>query len=164
MPKLSVINLEPEYMAEAYPLIRCLGHIKLEQWEEFGRRLAEQGGGVLAVRAEDMCIHGVAAYLPTASLKHRRALRVETIAAFEFGHSLLVRSTLSTALDDLAREKNCEVVMVTLDATDPFNRRSRRWRAWESLGLKAEAIECVRHLADPVQSELGPKKPDQDKR
>lgn len=149
-------------MAEAYPLIRCLGHIELEHWEEFGRRLTEQGGGVLAVRAEDKCIHGVAAYLPIASLKHRRALRVEIIAAFEFGHSLLVRSTLSTALDDLAREKKCDVVMVSLDVKDRFNKRSRRWRAWDSLGLKAEAIECVRHLADPAQLEFGPNRADQD--
>ena len=162
MPILSVINLGPEFMAEAYPLIRCLGTIGLEQWEEFGRRLTEQGGGVLAVRAEDMCVHGIAAYLPVASLKHRRALRVEAIAAFEFGHSLLVRSTLSAALDDLAREKKCDVVTVSLDAKDLFNPQSRRRRAWESLGLKAEAVECVRHLADPAPSRFGPGKSAQD--
>ena len=163
MPKLLVSNLEPECMAEAYPLIRRLARVGPDRWEAFGRHLASQGGGVLAVRDEDDRVHGVAAYLPVASLKHGQALRVEAIAAFELGHISLVRNALSTALDKLARQKGCEVVMISLDAKGLTSPRSRRRRSWESLGLTADTIEFVRHLdggclspvpepADPVRT------------
>jgi len=150
MPRLSVSNLEPEGMAEAYPLIRRQAQVGPERWQEFGKQLARRGGGVLAVRAEDQRVHGVAAYLPVASLKHGSALRVEAIAAFELGHVSLVRNALSAALDELARSLGCEVVMVSLDAKGLSNPRSRRRRGWEALGLSAETINFVRHLDMPV--------------
>lgn len=146
MLKLSVSKLEPEHMAEAYPLIRRVARVGPERWEAFGRQLAAQGGGVLAVRAEDRSVHGVAAYLTVASLKHGNALRVEVIAAFELGHVSLIRNALSAALDDLARQLGCEVVSISLDAKGLSSPRSRRRRGWESLGLTAETIEFVRHL------------------
>jgi hypothetical protein len=158
MPRLLVSNLEIERMAEAYPLIRRLARVGPERWEAFGRQLAAQGGGVLAVRAEDGRVHGVAAYLQVASLKHGNALRVEAIAAFEFGHISLVRSALSAALDELARKKGCEVVMISLDAKGLISPRSRRRRSWESLGLTAETIEFVRHL-DEACLTPGPPEP-----
>ena len=146
MTSLTVRNLEPERMAEAYPLVRRAAGVGPERWEMFGRHLAAQQGGVLAVFAEDKHVHGIAAYLPVISLKHGNVLRVEAIAAFELGHMSLVRKALSAALDRLAREKGCEVVMFTLDAKGLTSPRSRRRRSWEALGLTAEAIEFVRHL------------------
>lgn len=146
MPKLLVSKLEAEHMAEAYPLIRRMARVGPERWEAFGRQLADQGGGVLAVRAEDRSVHGVAAYLPVASLKHGNALRVEAIAAFELSHVSLVRNALSAALDDLARKMGCGVVTISLDAKGLSSPRSRKRRGWESLGLSAETIEFIRHL------------------
>jgi hypothetical protein len=146
MPRLLVSNLEPDGMAEAYPLIRKQARVGPERWEEFGRQIASRGGGVLAVRAEDERVHGVAAYLPVACLRHGRALRVEAIAAFELGHVSLVRNALSSALDELARDLGCEVVLVSLDAKGLSSPRSRRRRGWEALGLSAERIDFVRHL------------------
>jgi hypothetical protein len=146
MPRLLVINLEPERLSEAYPLIRRQAQVGPKQWEAFCRQLAEQGGGVLAVLAEDQRVHGVAAYLPVASLRHGSALRVEAIAAFELSHVSLVRNALSAALDELARKKGCEALMISLDAKGLSSPRSRRRRSWESLGLTAESIEFVRHL------------------
>jgi hypothetical protein len=151
MPKLLVSNLELGRVSEAYPLIRRQSQVAPEQWESFCRKLVEQGGGVLAVQAEDQRVHGVAAYLPVSSLKHGNALRVEAIAAFELGHVSLVRNALSAALDDLARKKGCEVVMVSLDAKGMSGRSSHRRRGWESLGLTAETIEFVRHLNGAVE-------------
>lgn len=137
-------------MAEAYPLIRRQARVGPERWQEFGRQLSSSGGGVLAVRAEDGRVHGVAAYLPVVSLTHGNALRVEAIAAFELGHASLVRNALSAALDKLARSLRCEVVMVSLDAKGLFSPRSRRRRGWEALGLSAERIDFVRHLDEPL--------------
>lgn len=149
MPSLVVKNLEPERLSEAYPLIRRGVRVGPKRWERFGHDLAAKGGGVLAAFAEDKRVHGVAAYLPVVSLKHGNSLRVEAIAAFEFGHASLVRNALSAALDRLAREMNCEVVTISLDAKGLFSPRSRRRRSWESLGLTAETIEFVRHLEAP---------------
>lgn len=159
MPNLSVSNLEPEQMMEAYPLIRRSARVVAEDWSVFGCRLAEQGGGVLAVRAEDGQVHGIAAYLPVASLRHGKALRVEAIAAFELGHVSLVRNRLSSALDSLARAQGCQVVLINLDAKGVSSPRSRRRRGWESLGLTAESIGFVRQVdhnrtdpAEPVKT------------
>ncbi len=134
-------------MAEAYPLIRCVSAVSLEGWQDFGRRLEERGGGIVAVRAEDCKVHGVAAYLPIVSLKHGKALRVDSIAAFEFGHSAPVREALSIALDDLARAQGCKAVLIGLDASGHLRPPSDLLRSWEALGLTAETIEFVRPLA-----------------
>lgn len=159
MPYLSVSNLEPGQMMEAYPLIRRSARVAAADWSRFGCRLAKQGGGVLAVRAEDGQVHGVAAYLPVANLRHGKALRVEAIAAFELGHVSLVRNRLSSALDSLARAQGCRVVLISLDAKGVSSPRSRRRRGWESLGLTAESIGFVRQVdnnrtdpAEPVKT------------
>jgi hypothetical protein len=146
MPRLLVNDLELERVSEAYPLIRRMARVGPEQWDAFCRQLVQQGGGVLAVLAEDQRVHGVAAYLPVCSLRHGSALRVEAIAAFELSHVSRVRDALSAALDDLARKKGCEVLMVSLDAKGLSSPRSRRRQGWESLGLAAETIEFVRQL------------------
>jgi hypothetical protein len=146
MPRLLVSNLELERVSEAYSLIRHLAGIDLEQWDDFYRQLIRLGGGVLSVRGEDECIHGLAAYLPVASLKYGKALRVDAIAAVEFGHSMTVRQALCSALDNVARKKDCGAVIISLDANGVSGRRSRRWRGWEALGLSAATIDFVRHL------------------
>jgi hypothetical protein len=146
MPSLVVKELESHRMAEAYPLIRRSARVGPDQWVKFGRDLVAKGGGVLAALAEDSRVHGVAAYLPVISLKHGRALRVEAIAAFELGHASLVRNALSSALDKMARQRGCDVVMISLEAKGLTSPRSRRRRGWESLGLTAETMEFVRHL------------------
>lgn len=143
MPKVAIHKLEPERMAEAYPLIRHLAWVEPAQWSAFGRHLADQGGGVLAAEVEGRQIYGVAAYLPVANLKHGSALRVEAIAAIEFGLASPIRKTLLAALDEVAKLKGCKVVMVTLDAKRMLSHGSKRRRNWESLGLTAEAIEFV---------------------
>jgi hypothetical protein len=146
MPRLLVSNLQLERVSEAYPLIRRQARVGPEQWETFCRQLVEQGGGVLAVMAEDERVHGVAAYLRVTSLRHGSALRVEAIAAFELSHISRVRDVLSVALDEVARQKGCDVLMVSLDAKGLSSPRSRRRRGWESIGLTAETIEFVREL------------------
>lgn len=155
MPRLLVSILKPERMADAYPLIRHLAWVENAQWEMFARQLADKGGGVMAVEAEDGHIHGVAAYLPVASLKHGRALRVEAIAAFELGHGSPVRNLLSAALDELARSEGCSAVMVNLASKGMLSPRSKRRCSWESLGLTAEMVEFVRRLDDEPNSTPG---------
>jgi len=149
MPRLTACSLEADSMAEAFPLIRRLARVCLDQWQEFGRRLAERGGGIVAVRAEDHMVHGVAAWLPIASLRHGKALRVEAIAAFELGRSAPVRKALANALDSVARNHGCSVVLVGLDARGVGKPQSAR-EGWETLGLSPETIEFVRYLADPA--------------
>ena len=153
MPRLFVSNLELGRVSEAFPLIRRTARVGPQRWEAFCRQLAQQGGGVLAVLAEDHRVHGVAAYLPVASLRHGSALRVEAIAAFELSHVSLVRDALSAALDELARQKGCEALMISLDAKGLSSPRSRRRRGWESLGLTAETIEFVRHLNGEAENQ-----------
>lgn len=161
MPRLLVSKLETERMADAYPLIRHLAWVGNAQWEMFARQLADKGGGVLAVEAEDGHVHGVATYLPVTSLKHGKALRVEAIAAFELGHASPVRNLLSAALDELARSEGCAAVMVSLDSKGMLSANSKRRCSWESLGLTAETIEFVRRIDSDSNSNPTPRTGDE---
>jgi hypothetical protein len=85
-------------------------------------------------------------YMPFAIFNHLKNLLVEYLASLQIGHVSLVRNALSSALDNLAREKECRVVAISLDAKGLSSPRSRRRRGWEALGLNAETIEFVRRL------------------
>lgn len=150
MPSLSVSNLGADELAEAYPLIRCLAGVETGQWIKFAEHLLDQGGGVLAARAEDGRIHGVAGYVLGSNLKYGEVLRVEALVALEFGHTPLVRETLSSAIDDLADRLDCPVVVYNLDARGLFSPGSRRRRSLEQLGFSAESVDFVRRVTGPV--------------
>lgn len=150
MPKLVVSKMDADMLDQAYPLVRRLARITLEQWEQFGHRLIREGGGVLAVRAEDRQVHGVAAYLPVSSLKHGVVLRVESIATFELSHASPVRSCLFAALEELAAELGCGAVMISLDAKGLLGPGSRRRTSWESLGLSLDTVEFTRAIDAPA--------------
>lgn len=146
MPSLFATSLDQTSLAEAYPLIRCATKASLTEWEDFAKHLGEQGGGIVAVRAEDGRVHGVAAYMPIASLKHGQVLRVDSIATFEFGHSSPVREALSIALDELAAAQGCNAVLIGIDAAGHLGASQSQARRWEALGLTADTIEFVRTL------------------
>ncbi|QIK95770.1 hypothetical protein G7076_04175 [Sphingomonas sp. HDW15A] len=150
MPSLSVSNLEAHELSEAYPLIRCLAGVETGQWINFAKHLLEQGGGVLAARAEDRRIHGVAGYVVGSNLRYGEVLRIEALVTLEFSHTPLVRDALSAAIDELADRMGCAVVVYNLDARGLFKPGSKRRRALEQLGLFAESVDFVRRLTGPV--------------
>jgi hypothetical protein len=142
--------LDLDQAREAYPLVRHKARVSIEQWIGFCAYLASCGGGVLAVRAETGQIHGVAAYLPTQSLKLGRALRVEVFVAFEMWPASAVRDHLLTALDDIAEQRACPNLMLNLDVRGLIDNKAPKVRDWQDNGLLPSSVEFVRSAGTAV--------------
>ena len=132
-------------LPDVYPLVRAATRVSLDRWTEFGAELLREGGGVLAVRAPDLCIHGVAAYRPTRDLRHDRCLDVEVIVAFDLRDDDRIRKALCRELERIAKRRGCKAVNFTLSgkSADPA---SRTRAGLERLGLRLDTARFVREM------------------
>lgn len=147
MPDLIVQAIEREQLALAYPLVRSATQVSLERWEEFGRELVSDDGGVLAVMSPDSCVHGVATYRPARNLRREHSLDVDVIVAFDLQGGDRVRSALCAELERIASTLGCSAVnfVVAAKSAEPA---SRARSGLERLGLKFETASFVRELPE----------------
>lgn len=139
MPDLSLCRLCERELADAYPLVRFATRVTAERWTSFARALIAAGGGAIAARADDGCLHGIAIFRPLDSLRHVRCLYVELLVVFELTRRSPVHDLLCAALDRVARELDCPSILLTL----PAGRRAGR-APWRGPGLSLEAMGFVR--------------------
>jgi hypothetical protein len=152
MPQFTLSRLGVDRLGEAYPLIRSAARVSRERWEAFAGDLCEQGGGVLAVIAEDGRVHGVAAYRRTGSLRHESGLLIEVIATFELSGSGRARKALCAGLEETARSQGCRSLIFTMAASGYGDPSSRRRMSWEDLGLQMETVSFVQQISDPSEA------------
>ena len=115
MPDLRIRQLYRDDIERAWPLARSKSQFSsLSGWKRFAHDLVERGGGVIAVSAEDGCLHGIATYEPITQKDVDRVLEVETMVAFELSRRAPIRHALCDALIGFARLFDCGVVRVTL--------------------------------------------------
>ncbi len=145
MPDLSLSRLDEGQLALAYPLIRSAARVSLERWKTFARQLIASGGGILAVEANDGCLHGVAAFRQVGSLRFERSLQVDILVAFELSRMAPVRRTLCAGLEEIAREMGCRNIVFTTAARNAEPASAGRL-SWEELGLKMETVSFVRQV------------------
>lgn len=146
MPELAVFPLEQSQLGEAYPLVRAAARVTADQWESYAQRLLEEGGGILAVTAEDNRLHGLAAYRELDSLRHGPSLQVDVVIALELGGPGPVRQALCRALEDVARSQGCKSLSYALAARSNADPQSPGRISWEDLGLHMDTIGFVREL------------------
>ena len=147
MPDLRTLLLDESQLAQAYPLVRSAARVGPEQWKKFARELIASGGGVLAVAADDSCLHGVAAFRPAGTLRHELSLHVEILVAFELSRQAPVREALCGALEKLARRKGCRSILFTMAADQASNRRNGLHARLEQRGARIETLSLVQRLA-----------------
>ena len=145
MQDFTVESLKTGQLAQVYPLIRSATRVSLERWEEFGRELLTNGGGVLAVTAPDQCIHGVAAYRPSRNLRHEQSLDVEVIVAFDLRGDDRVRESLCRQLERIAAGLRCSTVNFTVAGKSADPSSSAR-SGLERLGLRLDTASFVRDV------------------
>ncbi|WP_166039014.1 hypothetical protein [Sphingosinicella sp. YJ22] len=145
MPDLSLSRLDEGQLALAYPLIRAAARVSLERWKTFARQLIASGGGILAVGADDGCLHGVASFREVGSLRFERSLQVDILVAFELSRMAPVRRALCAGLEGIAREMGCRSIIFTTAARNAEPASAGRL-SWEELGLKMETVSFVRHV------------------
>ena len=115
MSHFTVENLQKEQLREAWPVVRTSGfEANVDWWVTDATELIERGGGVLAARALDGGIHGVATYAVADKLSLEKVLAVEILIAFELNRSAPVRRTLCEALEQVAAALNCTGVALSL--------------------------------------------------
>lgn len=115
MSQFIVENLQNEQLREAWPVVRTSGlEANVDWWVHNATELIERGGGVLAARAPDGGIHGVATYAVVGKLPHARVLAVEILITFELNRSAPARRTLCEALEQVATALNCTGMALSL--------------------------------------------------
>ncbi len=116
MPDFTLFQLDVDCLSEAYPLVRSASRLSHECWEAYARDLLRQGGGVVAVRAEDAQVHGVAAFREVGSPGRCRSLLVELVATFEMSRAAWARKALLAGIEQMARSRGCRNLVFTLPA------------------------------------------------
>jgi hypothetical protein len=149
MQNLNVESLDVERLADAYPLIRSATRVSQQRWEEFGRELIANGGGVIAVTAPDGCVHGVAAFRPSPNLRHEQSLDVEVIVTFELRGDDRVRERLCGTLEQVAATHRCRTINFTMAPRSYGEPLSPARAALERLGMRLETLTLVRDLRPP---------------
>ena len=138
MPVLHVLCLPKDELALAYPLVQSAVRVGLDQWQEFAHELIDGGGGVLGVRVDSDCLYGLAAFRPSTTLRHRRALSVELLVAIDLGRRHCVSEALLARLDEIARTRACTSMVLT---TSTSSRES-----WKERGFAEKNACLVRNL------------------
>lgn len=115
MPRFAIDHLNPNQLREAWPVVRMSdAHANCDWWMSEAAELIERGGGVLAARASDGNIHGVATYAIAKKAHVGRVLSVGTLVTFELCRRAPARRALYEALQLLASAFDCRTIVVPL--------------------------------------------------
>lgn len=111
MPIFTIEHLAQSAILDAWPLVRSAGSEPLpDWWENEARALMDRGGGVLAARAPDGSVHGVATY----ECVHRQAkgsvLAVDRLVTLELNRKEPVKQALAGALQRIACAFCCSAI------------------------------------------------------
>ena len=113
---VSIEALRESELSEAWALARSSGSYANEDWwVTEGREVIAGGGGVLAARAADGHLHGVATF--EAAPPSARTLTVRTLITFDLSRNAPARSALLASLKRIAAKLECTHVVLPLSAT-----------------------------------------------
>jgi len=126
MRRFGIEHLSDDQLLDAWPVVRMShAHANSDWWISEGTGLIDRGGGVLAVRAPDGSIHGVATYEVTRKALLGRVLTVDTLIAFELSHRAPARQALCDALELLASAFDCRSVALPLPSKGQVEQRAK---------------------------------------
>lgn len=120
MPNFVVENLKRDRLLDAWPIVRICGpQTNPLWWVNDAKQLIERGGGVLAARALDHIVHGIATFEPLDDRYRGRILAVQELLSFELSEAAPVRRALCDALDDLSLALGCNGIAIGMAAQKP---------------------------------------------
>lgn len=118
MVQLAIENLSHEQLTEAWPVVRMSrSHANADWWTSEAAELMRRGGGVIAARAADGTIHGVATYEVSSKALLGRVIVVDTLITFELSRRAPARHALCEALELLASAFDCRSIILPLPST-----------------------------------------------
>jgi hypothetical protein len=126
MPQqVSIEALKTDRLSEAWALARSSGSYANEDWWiAEGTDLIAGGGGVLAARAANGGLHGVATFQgPRRS--NDETLVVPMLVTFEFSRNTPARNALLNSLKRIATKLECTHVLLPLSGKCEFRRAAQ---------------------------------------
>ena len=127
MPQFGIEHLSEERLAEAWAVARMSrSHAYCDWWVSESVALIARGGGILALRAPDHAIHGIATYEVARKARLGRVLLVDTLVAFELNGRAPVRHALRDALELLASAFDCRSILLPLPSKGHIRDRAKK--------------------------------------
>ena len=126
MPQFAIEQLSEDQLPEAWPVVGMShAHAKAAWWISEGAALIRRGGGVLAARAPDGTMHGIATYEVTRKARLGRVLAVDTLITFELSRRAPARHALCEALEMLATAFDCRSIVLPLPSKGHVQHRAK---------------------------------------
>lgn len=126
MTAFAIEHLSESELAEAWPVVSMSRlHAKADWWVSHGKSLIKRGGGILAARAPDGAIHGVATYEVARKALLGRVLVVDTLITLELSGRAPARHALCDALELLASAFDCHGIVLPLPAKGHVQHRAK---------------------------------------
>lgn len=127
MPAFTIEHLDASKLLDAWPILRSAGAEPLpDWWETEARELMHRGGGVLAARAPDGSVHGVATYECVHRPRAGSMLAVDRLVTFELHRKEPVKQALCDAIYKIAAAFCCSSVALPLPAKGFLQQRARQ--------------------------------------
>jgi hypothetical protein len=127
MALFSIEHLSEDRLPDAWPIVRMShSHANAEWWISEAKALIHRGGGILAARAPDGMIHGIATYEVTKKALLGRVLAVDTLITFELSRRAPARHALCDALELLASAFDCRSLVLPLPSKGHVQHRAKR--------------------------------------
>nr|NUR37334.1 hypothetical protein [Sphingomonas sp.] len=127
MPAFTIEHLGEQTLLDAWPLLRSAGAEPLpDWWENEGLELMRRGGGVLAARAPDGAVYGIATYECVHRSHAGSVLAVDRLVTFELNRKEPVKEALGGALHMIASAFCCSSIALPLPAKGYVRHRARQ--------------------------------------
>jgi hypothetical protein len=115
MGQFTIDHLSEDGLLHVWPVVRMAhSHANANWWLSEATALIGRGGGILAARAPDGIIHGVATYEVAKKALLGRILAVDTLITFELSRRAPARHALSDALELLRHAFDCRSTVLPL--------------------------------------------------
>ena len=126
MPQFEIDHLNRDELLDAWPVVRMSDSLaNCDWWISEAAELIERGGGILAARALDGNIHGVATYEVARKPLVGRVLNVDALVTFELSRRAPVRHALYKALELLASAFDCRSIVLPLPSKAHVQHRAK---------------------------------------
>jgi hypothetical protein len=126
MRRFAIDHLNPDQLREAWPVVRMSDSLaNCDWWMSEAAQLIERGGVILAARATDGNIYGVATYAVAKKPLVGRVLTVGTLITFELSRRAPARHALHEALELLANAFDCRSIVLPLPSKAQLQHRAK---------------------------------------
>lgn len=127
MPPFTIGQLEEDNLLDAWPVLRLASTDAVPDWWEHGARaLIDRGGGVLAARAPNGSVHGIATYECVQRQRAGSMLAVDRLVTFELNRKQPIKEALCEALYAIAAAYCCSSIAMPMPAKGHIQQRTRQ--------------------------------------